>query len=161
MVSGEMPHTTQCAYGEPGNWSLSTASARLTVLCGGSDQAMGDDMSSWVQLYFLGMRLLSLNYELVTSMLRSNGWATAYPSVDSASQPCWFLSGKVSETRFLAICSGLIVLWPRPDASRSTNPPCTWAHRPHERGPWRRGHAHRGSTVAHGRPGTTDIARDY
>ena len=82
-----MPHTTQCAYGGPGNWSLSTTSARLTVPCGGSDQAMGDDMSSWVRLYFLGMRLLSLNYELVTSMLRSNGWATAYPSADSASAP--------------------------------------------------------------------------
>ena len=44
-------------------------------------------MSSWVQPYFLGMRLLSLNSELVTSMLRSNCWATVYSSLDSVPAP--------------------------------------------------------------------------
>ena len=39
---------------------------------------MGTDTSSSVQLYCLGMRRSSLNFELVTAMLNSNCWASAY-----------------------------------------------------------------------------------
>ena len=77
LLSAGMPHSTQCAHRAPGCWLLSTTNARLTVPSGGSDQDMGGDMSSSVQLYFLGMRLILLNFVLVTLMLSSNCWASS------------------------------------------------------------------------------------
>ena len=73
-----MPHSTQCPQSAPGRWSLSTIRARLTVPSGTSPHVIGGDTSSSVQLYFLGMRRVSLNFVLVTVMLSSNCCASAY-----------------------------------------------------------------------------------
>ena len=81
LASGGMFQSTQCVHSRSGTssraaWLLSTSSARLTVPSGTPVQSMGGEMSSRSQLYCLGMRRVSLNLVLLTSMVVSNCWAS-------------------------------------------------------------------------------------